>query len=122
MEPFGSLPLEARGMDLFPLMSMWGSGGEKRITRWHCFNWQEGKQGRQKKKKKMFCNVLPARQQAEHRLFWELFQFNYFGRLKVTPPHRRAHVKFIPLDRRRHRQLDSDVTPPPSVTGGSVNI
>lgn len=42
MEPFGSLPPEAGGMDLFHLMSVWGSGGEKRITGWHCFNWQEG--------------------------------------------------------------------------------
>lgn len=42
MESFGSLPPEAGGMDLFHLMSVWGSGGEKRITGWHCFNWQEG--------------------------------------------------------------------------------
>lgn len=42
MALFGSLPPEAGGMDLFHLMSVWGSGGEKRITGWHRFNWQEG--------------------------------------------------------------------------------
>lgn len=42
MELFGSLPLEAGGMDLFHLMSVRGSGGERRITGWHCFNCQDG--------------------------------------------------------------------------------
>lgn len=42
MELFGSLPPEAGGMDLFHLMSVWGSGGERRITGWHCIIWQEG--------------------------------------------------------------------------------
>ncbi len=51
MELFGSLPPEAGGMDLFHLMSVWGSGGEKRITGWHCFNWQEGS----KRKDTMQC-------------------------------------------------------------------
>lgn len=51
MEVFGSLPPEAGGMDLFHLMSVWGSGGEKRITGWRRFNWQEGS----KRKDTMQC-------------------------------------------------------------------
>lgn len=49
MELFGSLPPEAGGMDLFHLMSVWGPGGETRITGWRSFNWHEGAGGKKKK-------------------------------------------------------------------------
>lgn len=81
MEPFGSLPPEAGGMDLFHLMSVWGSGGEKRITGWHCINWQE-----RCKRNDTMQHLSLSRQRAELRLFGGLFQFNYFGWKKVIPP------------------------------------
>lgn len=79
MEPFGSLPLEAGGMDLFHLMSAWGSGGEKRIIGWHCINWQGSVQ-----QKKRQGNVSATRQRDKHRLF----ELHCFGLLKVISPHR----------------------------------
>ena len=82
MDLFGSLPLEAGGMDLFHLMSVWGSGGEERITGWHRFNWQgEEEEG---KKDTMQCFTHQTESWAQI-ILGGLFQFTYFGQFKVTP-------------------------------------
>ena len=104
MDLFGSLPLEAGGMDLFHLMSVWGSGGEERITGWHRFNWQ----GEEEEGKKTPCNVSLTRQRAEHRLFWgDCFS-------SVTLAGLRSHQYTlgpvepvnVPLDREHVKDLD----------------
>lgn len=107
MELFGSLPPEAGGMDLFHLMSVWGSGGEKRITGWHRFNWQEGS----KRKDTMQCFNHSTESRALIILGIVSVQFYFFfpRSFKVTPPCRIC-LLYSPW-RRRHKQLKFDVSP-----------
>lgn len=93
MELFGSLPPEAGGMDLFHLMSVWGSGGEKRITGWHCFNWQEGS----KTKDTMQC-FLPLDREPSADYFGDCFSSIIFGGLRLSS--RARPVKSIQLDQK----------------------
>lgn len=88
MEVFGSLPPEAGGMDLFHLMSVWGSGGEERITGWRCLNWQEG--SKRKDTMQHFSLSIESRAQI---ILGGLFEFNYLWWLKVSPPSRLRSVQ-----------------------------
>lgn len=88
MELFGSLPPEGGGMDLFHLMSVWGSGGEKRITGWHCFNWQEG--SKRKDTMQYFSQV---------QIIWgDCFSSIILGGLRFC--HQVGSVNFIPPDQK----------------------
>lgn len=90
MEPFGSLPLEAGGMDLFHLMSVWGSGGEKRITGWHCLNWQEGSTRKD--------TMHPLDRELSTDYFGDCFSSIIFCVLRLY--HHTGPLKSIPLDQK----------------------
>lgn len=73
MEQFGGLPPEARGMDLFHLMSEWRSGEEKRITGWRYINWHEGGGGEDT------MQYFTHQTELSVDYFGGLFHLNYFG-------------------------------------------